>query len=85
MRREANIPGIFAYLNAMVQVKEALLKKHTEQVERVKKSATQFAITSELSKVNSEHVPTSDVKKRYFNTCYRRLCRFGCLNVESWF
>ena len=33
------------------QVKEALLKKHREQVERTKKQATQFAITQELSKV----------------------------------
>lgn len=33
------------------QVKEALLKKHREQIERVKKQATQFAITQELSKV----------------------------------
>lgn len=37
--------------HAMEQIKEALLKKHTEQIERMMKQATQFAITNELSKV----------------------------------
>jgi hypothetical protein len=33
------------------QVKDTLLKKHAEQIEQVKRQATQFAITQELSKV----------------------------------
>lgn len=37
----------------MEQIKEALLRKHTELIERAKKTATQFAITTELAKVLS--------------------------------
>ncbi len=33
------------------QVKDTLLKKHAEQIEQVRRQATQFAITQELSKV----------------------------------
>lgn len=35
----------------MKQVKEVLLKKHAEQVERVKKQATRFAVANALTRV----------------------------------
>lgn len=57
--------------NAMEQIKEALLKKHMEQIDRVKKQATQYAITNELSKViPSEQLASNSV--HHFYTLLRR-------------
>ncbi|CAK9217425.1 unnamed protein product [Sphagnum troendelagicum] len=41
------------------EVKDTLLKKHAEQIEQVKRQATQFAITQELSKIMDVEIPHS--------------------------
>jgi len=52
-------PQLVESCTTVAEVKEALLKKHTEQVERIKKQATQFAITNELARVVDIEIPNS--------------------------
>jgi len=52
-------PQLVENCTTVTEVKEALLKKHREQVERTKKQATQFAITQELSKIAEIEIPNS--------------------------
>ncbi|KAG0562657.1 hypothetical protein KC19_9G162700 [Ceratodon purpureus] len=52
-------PQLVENCTTVAEIKEALLKKHSEQIERVKKQATQFAITNELSKVVDIDIPNS--------------------------
>ncbi|XP_024388971.1 trigger factor-like protein TIG, Chloroplastic isoform X2 [Physcomitrium patens] len=52
-------PQLFQDCTSLAEIKEALLRKHTELIERAKKTATQFAITTELAKVAEIDVPNS--------------------------
>lgn len=52
-------PQLVANCTNIPEVKEVLLKKHAEQVERVKKQATRFAVANALTRVVDVEIPNS--------------------------